>query len=397
MWLIILAILQSNYLIRGANPMPTKLSRDHLAPLSIVHGPILQAPSDTGVTITWATSRKCVSRVEYRNESSTQWMIALPCRNGLIEADVTHHNVALTGLTPGTRYLYRLVSREIVDFKFYNVTFGETIISDEYLFTSFNNNKTNFSFITLNDRHEKVNVLVNSLKSVKWTNIDLVFLNGDMVNGVKDEIQLYESIIDPCSRFFSTAIPLIYVRGNHDTRGSFARQLLDYFPTDSGRYYYTLNHGSVAFLVLDCGEDKGDENPEYFGLTDFAPYMRRQAEWLAQVINEPAFQSARFRICFLHIPPYKKPDPKFIRPQWLADNFIPLLNRGKIDLLISAHTHHYAVYPIGFEGMDFPMIIGSTETVIQCDVSPESVSVSASDLSGKALPQLKPIKTRGAK
>jgi len=88
-------------------------------PLAIAHGPILQAPSETGVTISWVTSRKCVSRVEYRTESSAQWFSAIPSHFCLVDAEGTHHNVALTDLSPGTRYIYRLVSREIVDFKFY--------------------------------------------------------------------------------------------------------------------------------------------------------------------------------------------------------------------------------------------------------------------------------------
>jgi len=73
---------------------------------------------------------------------------------------------------------------------------------------------------------------------------------------------------------------------------------------------------------------------------------------------------------------------------------VPLLNRGKVDLLICGHTHHYAVYPTGSEGMNFPMIIGGIETVIQCAVTPDQIIVSASDLSGKPIPQLPAIKAR---
>jgi acid phosphatase type 7 len=370
------------------NALPTDVS------LAIRHGPFLQAPSDTGITISWATTRKCVSRAEYRPESSSQWLTNTPAHYGLVDADVTRHNVSLTGLQPGTRYVYRVVSREIAEFKPYQVTFGETVASPEYHFTTLDARKPATAFVVLNDRHEKVAPLAASLASVKWSDVDVVFLNGDMVNAVKDEPQLHQCVVDPCVQAFAHDIPLVYVRGNHDTRGSFARHLLDYFPTDTGGYYYRFNHAQVAFLVLDSGEDKGDESAEYSGLVDFEPYLRQEVQWLARQIQEPAFQKARFRVCFLHIPPARKPDPKFVSPQWLLDNVAPLLNRGRVDLLICAHTHRYALQPAGTDGLAFPMITGGTETVIRCDVTADQIHVTTTDLSGKALPQLPVVKAR---
>ena len=369
-------------LAAATNSVPASL------PLAIMHGPFLQAPSETGITVSWGTSRKCVSWVEYRSESAKEWLTNAPVHHGLVEADVTYHSVALTGLKPGTRYVYRVVSREIADFKFYRVTYGGMVISAEDRFTTLDTRKPVTSFVVLNDRHEKVAPLAASLAAVTWTNVDLAFLNGDMVTAVKDEQQLYRCVVDPCAQSFASRIPLVYVRGNHDTRGSFARRLLDYFPTDSGRYYYTLQQGPVAFLILDCGEDKEDGNVEYYGLVDFEPYLRQQVQWLARAIEEPAFQKAPFRVCLLHIPPAKKPDPKFIRPQWLMDHVVPLLNQGKVDLLITAHTHQYAVQPAGTNGLNFPMITGGTETVIRCDVTEDRIRVTSTDLSGTPLPQL---------
>jgi predicted phosphodiesterase len=365
--------------------------------LAITHGPLLQAPSETGVTVSWATSRKCVSRVEYRPESSKHWLTNFPAHHGLVDADVTVHNVTLTGLEPGTPYRYRVVSREIVEFRANRVAYGATVVSPEYRFTALNARKPVTAFVVVNDRHEKVAPLAASLASVEWTNVDLAFFNGDMVNLVKDEAQLHRCLVDPCVQSFATRIPLVYVRGNHETRGGFARRLLEYFPSDSGRYYYTFQDGPVSFLVLDCGEDKADGNGEYSGLANFEPYLRRQVEWLARQIEEPAFRKARFRVCFLHIPPGRKPDPKFIRPQWLLDNVAPLLNRGKVDLLICGHTHHYALHPAGQNGLNFPMITGGTETVIRGDVTAEEIRVTGSDLSGRPLPQLPPIKARDGK
>jgi hypothetical protein len=35
------------------------------APVAITHGPYLQLPANTSMTIVWHTNRPCVSRVEY--------------------------------------------------------------------------------------------------------------------------------------------------------------------------------------------------------------------------------------------------------------------------------------------------------------------------------------------
>jgi len=53
----------AEYQIRSAtNAVPATTA------LTITHGPFLQAPSETAITVSWATSGKCVSRVEYRPE-----------------------------------------------------------------------------------------------------------------------------------------------------------------------------------------------------------------------------------------------------------------------------------------------------------------------------------------
>ena len=219
---------------------PTTNAIQATTALSITHGPFLQAPSETAITVSWATSGKCVSRVEYRPESSTRWLTNISAHHGLVDADVTIHNVKLADLEAGTPYRYRVVSREIVEFKAYKVTYGATVASAEYHFTTLDARKPVTSFVVVNDRHEHVAPLAGSLAKVDWSIVDLAFLNGDMVNSVRDEPQLYQCVVDPCVQSFATRTPLVYVRGNHDTRGGFARRLLDYFPTDSGRYYYTL-------------------------------------------------------------------------------------------------------------------------------------------------------------
>ena len=43
--------------------------------------------------------------------------------------------------------------------------------------------------------------------------------------------------------------PLIFLRGNHELCGPFARRLLDYVPTPEGRFYYAREAGPVDLVI----------------------------------------------------------------------------------------------------------------------------------------------------
>jgi hypothetical protein len=98
-------------------------------------------------------------------------------------------------------------------------------------------------------------------------------------------------------------MPMIYVRGNHETRGKYARMLPDYLALPNGRFYYAFDHGPVRFIIMDGGEDKTDDNPAYSGLVNFDRYRIQQKHWLQKEIQSEAFQKALFKIVVVHMPP----------------------------------------------------------------------------------------------
>jgi len=350
--------------------------------LAITHGPYLQAASETGMTIVWATNRNCVSRVEYGPAPDGPASTASAGHHGLIDANITLHRVSITGLEPGRTYYYRAISTEIVDFKAYKVTYGGTIRSADGRFTTLDAKKKQFSFVVLNDRHEKVKPLRTALDWIDWGTIDLAFLVGDMINDPMTEQQTFKGLIDPCVSFFAGRIPFILVRGNHETRGTAARGLMDYFPTDSQRYYHSMSHGGVRFIMLDGGEDKADTSPEYSGLVDFESYLKQETEWLRQEIQSEGFGKANLRVVMIHVPPTGMEDPKFIREKWVLDHWGPLFDKGKVDLVISGHTHQFEEIGPREGKNSYPILIGDTETVMRVDVSEGRMSVTVSGNDG---------------
>jgi len=52
--------------------------------------------------------------------------------------------------------------------------------------------------------------------------------NGDVLNDPQTERELTDHLLVPMAWFASRSIPCFFLRGNHETRGAFARRLKDY-------------------------------------------------------------------------------------------------------------------------------------------------------------------------
>jgi 3',5'-cyclic AMP phosphodiesterase CpdA len=175
----------------------------------------------------------------------------------------------------------------------------------------------------------------------------------------------------------------VLVRGNHETRGSFARQLADYFPTTTGKYYFSFDHGPVHFVVLDSGEDKADSAPVYAGLVDFDAFRREQAEWLAKEMQTEQFRRAAFRVAISHIPPYGSGDGHgtlHVREMWNA-----LLNEAGVDLVLSGHEHRFARLDPTAGEHEYPILIAGREHTTRVDVSGEELHVTVTDEDGQVV------------
>ncbi len=339
--------------------------------LQVVVGPYLQNPAETSMTVMWITDSPCTSWVEY-GTGETLDQKAFHSRHGLLDAGTTIHRIPIRGLSPHQEYRYRICSREILKFDPYQVTYGETLTGDTCSFRTLSRQKESFSFVVLNDLHQRNDLLAGLLQIAAAQPYDLLFLNGDILGHIEDQAQVIRHVLQPCSGLFASRIPFVYIRGNHETRGKFARMLPDYLDLPESRYYYSFNHGPVHFIILDGGEDKEDSHREYSGLADFDAYRKEQTRWLEKEMQTEPFQQSAFRIVLVHIPPM--PSEQWHGTNDLYNQWRPLFNQGKIDLMISGHTHEYAVMPPDLPLREYPMIIGGSPqegraTIIRVDVA----------------------------
>ena len=358
-------------------------------PPAVVHGPYLQNPSADEVTIIWITDKNCASHVEYafgeNFETYPRWggpvHKARAVKHGLVDADTKRHLVRIRGLDPGIHIRYRVVSREILQFKPYEVVYGGSVVSPIHEVRLPSPFDESLNFHVFQDVHGESRHLDGLFQAVDWDLTDIVFFNGDTLSYLEEETAVYDGFLDVSVNHFAREIPFVYVRGNHDTRGRLARDLEKYFPSREGRYYYSLRWGAVCFLILDSGEDKPDEHPVYAGLTDFDSYRREQAGWLRSEIKTDAFRGARYWIAVFHIPPYGKSHAS----QEIAKLWVPLLNEAGVDIALCGHEHEFSLRDPSPGQNGFPILIGSKGGSIRAQANPDNVTLTVSDETGRVL------------
>lgn len=358
--------------------------------LEITHGPYLVEPGADCMTIIWFTNKASLSWIEYCGDDNfgtfPRWggypEIAKGSTNGLIDANTLMHSIRLTNLKAGTKYRYRIVSKEILQYDPYEVIYGDTTVDDIYEFETLNTEKTGFSFGAVTDMHERAGVLDTLLQNSPLDSIDMIFYTGDMLNWIGSEERIFDGLIDVSVDHFAKTKPFILTRGNHETRGPNARELFSYFPHSSGKYYYAFSQGDVRFIVLDGGEDKPDTHPVYAGLVDFDNYRTEQAEWLQNEVQCDDFKNASYKIVLTHIPPYRG---RGHGSNDLTEKWGPILNEAGIDLVISGHTHRFERIAPREGKNQFPILILGKDMMLKTDVSSEQLSLSINDTKGKVV------------
>jgi predicted phosphodiesterase len=385
-FLVVRRILTAVVLLSVALASFVPAAGDHFV---VIHGPYLQNPSSTSMTIVWFTNKPAASWIEYGTGESRGTFpefgslinVAKSSLYGLIAANTTRHTVTIEGLKPGKAYPYRVIAREIVKFEPYEVIYGETVAGDIREFRTLDPKTASFQFDVFQDIHTDPLRLNALLQIPGGEKTELRFFNGDTVSDLSREASIFDGFVDIAVSRFASRSPFIYIRGNHDTRGLLARSLEDYFPPRDGRFYCSFDHGPVHFIVLDSGEDKPDDSPVYAGLADFDHYRLRETEWLKDEVRSDAFANAGYRIVLVHIPPFGTG----FTAESLAKVWGPILNEAGIDIVISGHYHRLLKIPPAEGRNSFPVLCGPQNALIRADVRPDAIGLKVIDTQGTAL------------
>jgi predicted phosphodiesterase len=355
----------SGSIIATGLPLSALASNTNIEVLDAKHDfltkPYLQAPTNDGITIMWLTNQLCLNWVEY-GETENLGTKAQQCAHGMMNINSKINTVTLTNLKPNTTYYYKVFSKQILDFQPYKITFGDIINSETYHFKTLDPKVKNVSWLVLNDIHDRPESFSELIQLNKNKPYDFVFLNGDMFDYQTDENQIINHLLHPCS-VFSTEKPFMFVRGNHETRGKYSRNLLDYYYNYDKKEYYTFKMGPVFTIVLDTGEDKKDSHPVYGGTVNYDSYREEQAVWLEKQMKSKAFKNAPFRIVMMHIPHYHSDEEHGTTE--CRRLFGTLFEKYKIDLFVAGHTHEYGMFKPNKDHSYHFVIGGGPETGIR--------------------------------
>lgn len=347
--------------------------------------PYLQAPTIDGITIMWLTNQFCLNWIEY-GETEKLGTKAEQCNHGMMNINSRINTVTLTNLKPNTNYFYKVFSKQIVDFRPYKITFGDTISSETYSFKTLNPKEKEVSWLVLNDIHDRPESFKELIQLNQNKPYDFVFLNGDLFDYQTDENQIINHLLNPCS-LFSTEKPFMFVRGNHETRGKYSRNLLDYYYNYDKKEYYSFKMGPTFTIVLDTGEDKKDSHPVYGGTVNYDSYREEQAIWLEKQMKSKAFKNAPFRVVMMHIPHYHSDEEHGTTE--CRRLFGPLFEKYKIDLFVAGHTHEYGMFEPNKEHSYHFVIGGGPETgnrtLIRIDANSKVLNLQMLNDSGKEI------------
>lgn len=278
-------------------------------------------------SVVWTTNGKGSGYVKYtyNGEEKTVW----DASGGLIKTDDTIHSVQVPKAElQGNTYK---VGSQRVGFKFgYNAFKRKTVESEEYSFNGVAK-QDDIKILSISDVHYLEKLMRKSL-AYFTDKPDMLIMLGDFMSQMEFKNDFVKYVLKNSHELSGGEIPVVYVRGNHETRGEFGAQAIKYLPSATGEYYFTFDFGPLSAVVIDSGEDKEDDHKEYSGLVDFAAYREQEYNWLCS-LDAADFEGATYKIAFSHDPTLTDHFGK----DWTA----PLSNLG-IDLIVGGHHHKSA-------------------------------------------------------
>ena len=353
----------------------------------LVQPPVVMAPREDGVEIVWMVPGLKKGYVEFgltpqlgSVASATPW--------GLRPANEEVIKVRLDGLEPGKVYYYRTVTES---FSRKNPSVNR---SEVRTFKTLSSSQAKTRFSVWNDTHERQET-IEKLNQVTPKS-DFLLWNGDISNDWKRAEHVAPTVLYPGNVDFTKEHPLVVVRGNHDMRGAYAYKFEQVAATDNGLPWCAFRSGPVAFLCLDTGEDKADDNPALHGRVACEPMRKEQAKWMRKVLQHPQMKQAPYRVVCCHIPLRGQDEEvkrsydyfsKRSRDLWHSE-----LVKWGAQLVISGHVHKAHHLP-ATKAFPYHQLVGGgprveQATLITGDADEQSMVVRVSDLSGRELHKL---------
>lgn len=277
--------------------------------------------------------------------------------SGVLSSEKTYAKIRVPQNELDVAKKYCVIYRKTINRKAYFSKFDE-VQKAEFSFKPLLK-KDNINIYHIADVHYRFE-LAKKTSAYFGDDLDLLIVNGDI--GEVETEQNYFEVCKFMGEISGGNIPVIFVRGNHDTRGKLAERFTDFFPSNGKNTYYTFEVGCLCGVILDCGEDKPDNHKEYNGVNMFEPFRKRETEFLKKLQPRPD----KMTFAISHICPaqttLKKGDIFDIERDIYNEWNIELARIGT-RFMISGHMHKAYLLeknsPNSLLKHDYPVIVGS--------------------------------------
>ena len=287
--------------------------------------------------IVWRTSSVGVGYVEY-TYNGTLYRV-YDEESGVVRTDDTIHTVSVPVEHLDGAGEYTVTSAAVESRTAYNVTYGASCTASRS-FTGYHG-QDEIVMWNISDTHATNTKYIQNAVARLRQNPDIITLLGDITNTISSESDL-NYIFNLAALLSGGNVPVVYSRGNHETRGRFASSLLQYLPSDDGDFYFTFTYGPLSSIVLDYGEDKIDTQIEYNGLVDYENYRNNITNWLSSLDGYPG--QPEYRIAMCHGANIKN---------HFGHNWVEILSQYGTDLMVSGHHHDLRMwYPANYDLTD---------------------------------------------
>ena len=212
------------------------------------------------------------------------------------------------------------------------------IISETYTWRGVNT-EDGLNYYAISDNH--LSSKAPAATASYWgEKLDFLIALGDSANWIDHEDELTQ-ILYLASDITKGEIPVIYARGNHETKGTLAHKYYNYVGANGDKYYYTFRIQNIWGIVLDVGEDHEDTYKEFSGLARFDAYRAEQTAFLDSILanadSEFNAEGVEYRIGLCHIPLTLTQVSDPLAAQKTA--WVERLNQMNLTIMYSGHLH----------------------------------------------------------
>ncbi len=329
--------------------------------------PVLESPAENSIGVAWAVNRLSTGCVEIADNLEMKGArIVKTGELPLACLDDQALVARVTGLKPATRYWYRTVTQEVLSDNnpgCAKIRKGKRLEGRRHSFVT-PGAKAESRFCVMNDTHAAWKSFAFTSTKLKALAPPVVVWNGDALNCTDEKNVAVRTFLSPLvpTKDYASEIPVLWVNGNHDFEGMYARHLGEVMIGRDLRERkpeyleltrnFAVRQGDIALVGLDTGEGIHDDDARLCGLGSFSRYRTLQTLWLEDALSSSEVSSAPFVVAFCHIPlwntgenpfgceePREKGCASWIRECY--EQWGPVLDRYGVQLVVCGHEHYH--------------------------------------------------------